>query len=173
MNSTLKILTIAGASLIASGSMHASFVATPATTPVAFIFGWGKSKEEKAAEKAAEEAEAKTAAESMAAAKAAAGAAEGTAAAKAGEKANGIDIAELKKKALETMELINSKRGELEAIAATLRAIPLPEQMSAQARAYQAQVASLTSQISDLRAKLEGYTDQLRAMGVPVDAFLK
>lgn len=77
--------------------------------------------------------------------------------------------AELRKLAEDALKLISSKRSELTQAAAALQQIPVTQQISPRAREYQAHVRTLTGEIDQLRQQAEGYIDQLKAMGVPVD----
>lgn len=155
MKKILSICALGGIFLSASATASAvQFTHASALQPSLAWFGWFKSdkKEE------ATEAEAKVA--------------EAAEATQAADEQGGIKVAELRKLAEDTLKTLQSKRGELEKVAALLKEIPLSEQLSAKAREYQGQVSALTTQINALREQAQGYIAQLEAMGVPVDSLV-
>jgi myosin heavy subunit len=156
MKKILSICALGGVFLSASATVSAvQFTHASALQPSLAWFGWFKSdKKEEATEAEAKVAEA----------------AEATQA--ADEEQGGIKVAELRKLAEDTLKTLQSKRGELEKVAALLKEIPLSEQLSAKAREYQGQVSDLTTQINALREQAQGYIAQLEAMGVPVDSLV-
>jgi hypothetical protein len=79
--------------------------------------------------------------------------------------ASKMNIEQLKAKAMEYKNLIVSKKAMLEPLTAKLKAIPLTEQMGAEAKGLQTDIATINKSISALTERFQVYYNKLKEMG--------
>jgi hypothetical protein len=76
-----------------------------------------------------------------------------------------LSVDQLKAKAMEYKNLIMSKKAALEPLTAKLKAIPLTEQMGAEAKGLQNDIAAMNKSISDLTERFQIYYNKIKEMG--------
>jgi outer membrane murein-binding lipoprotein Lpp len=76
-----------------------------------------------------------------------------------------MDVAQLKAKAIEYKDAIVAKKAEIEKVADKLKAIPIAEQMGAEAKKLQAEVADLNKAVAALTERFQVYYNKLKEMG--------
>jgi hypothetical protein len=76
-----------------------------------------------------------------------------------------MTVDQLKAKAMEYKDLIVSKKAMLEPLAAKLKAIPLTDQMGAEAKGLQTDIAALNKSISALTERFQVYYNKYKEIG--------
>jgi hypothetical protein len=82
-----------------------------------------------------------------------------------------MNVEQLKAKAMEYKNLIVAKKATLETLAAKLKGIPLTEQMGAEAKGIQTDIATLNKSVAALTERFQVYYNKLKEMGVDLSAF--
>jgi len=77
-----------------------------------------------------------------------------------------MTVEQLKAKAMEYKNLIVAKKATLETLAAKLKGIPLTEQMGAEAKGLQTDIATLNKSVAALTERFQVYYNKLKEMGV-------
>jgi hypothetical protein len=77
-----------------------------------------------------------------------------------------MNVEQLKAKAMEYKNLIVAKKATLETLAAKLKGIPLTEQMGAEAKGIQTDIATLNKSVAALTERFQVYYNKLKEMGV-------
>jgi hypothetical protein len=77
-----------------------------------------------------------------------------------------MNVEQLKAKAMEYKNLIVAKKATIETLAAKLKAIPLPQQMGAEAKGLQTDIATLNKSVAALTERFQVYYNKLKEMGV-------
>jgi len=76
-----------------------------------------------------------------------------------------MNVEQLKATATKYKDAIVAKKAELEKATAKLKAIPLTEQVGAEAKAIQANIGDINKSITALTERFQVYYDKLKAMG--------
>jgi uncharacterized coiled-coil DUF342 family protein len=76
-----------------------------------------------------------------------------------------MNVEQLKAKAVEYKDAIVAKKAELEKVAAKLKEIPLTQQMGAEAKALQGDLANLNKSVVALTERFQVYYNKLKEMG--------
>ena len=76
-----------------------------------------------------------------------------------------MDVAQLKAKAMEYKDAIVAKKAELEKLTAKLKEIPLAQQLGAEAKAIQADIANVNKAIAPLTERFQVYYNKLKEKG--------
>jgi hypothetical protein len=76
-----------------------------------------------------------------------------------------MDVAQLKAKAMEYKDALVAKKADIEKVAAKLKEIPVTEQLGADAKALQADIANLNKSVSALTERFQIYYNKLKEMG--------
>ncbi len=79
--------------------------------------------------------------------------------------ANKMNVEQLKAKAIEYKDAIVAKKAELEKLAAKLQAIPITQQMGAEAKGLQTDIANLSKAMASLTERFQIYYSKLQEMG--------
>jgi len=79
--------------------------------------------------------------------------------------ASKMDVEQLKAKAMEYKNAIVAKKAEIEKVAAKLKAIPITQQMSPEAKALQTDTANLGKALADLTERFQVYYNKLKEKG--------
>jgi hypothetical protein len=79
--------------------------------------------------------------------------------------ASKMNVEQLKAKAIEYKDAIVAKKAEIETVAAKLKAIPITQQMGAEAKGLQTDIANLTKAMSSLNERFQVYYGKLKEMG--------
>ena len=77
-----------------------------------------------------------------------------------------MTVEQLKAKAMEYKNLIVAKKATIETLAAKLKGIPLTEQMGAEAKGLQTDIATLNKSVAALTERFQVYYNKLKEMGV-------
>ena len=77
-----------------------------------------------------------------------------------------MNVEQLKAKAMEYKNLIVAKKATIETLAAKLKEIPLTEQMGAEAKGLQTDIATLNKSVAALTERFQVYYNKLKEMGV-------
>ncbi|MBN2021002.1 MAG: hypothetical protein JW749_12355 [Sedimentisphaerales bacterium] len=160
MNTVIKTglcLLIAGCLFSVAGCKKKGTQSTPQTPAV-------QGDETKAAvEVKAEAVKAETAKSDVA--QPAAGAIETIPVADIQAEASKMNVEQLKAKAMEYKDAIVAKKAEIEKVAAKLKAIPIAEQMGAEAKSLQTDIATLNKAVTALTERFQVYYNKLKEMG--------
>jgi uncharacterized coiled-coil DUF342 family protein len=76
-----------------------------------------------------------------------------------------MNVEQLKAKAMEYKDAIVAKKAEIEKVAAKLTEIPVTEQLGAEAKALQAEIADLNKAVAALTERFQIYYNKLKEMG--------
>jgi uncharacterized coiled-coil DUF342 family protein len=76
-----------------------------------------------------------------------------------------MNVEQLKAKAMEYKNAIVAKKAEVEKVAAKLKEIPITQQMGAEAKALQADIANLNKAVSALTERFQVYYNKLKEAG--------
>jgi polyhydroxyalkanoate synthesis regulator phasin len=76
-----------------------------------------------------------------------------------------MNVEQLKAKAMEYKNLIVAKKATLETLAAKLKEIPIAQQMGAEAKGLQTDIATLNKSVSALTERFQVYYNKLKEMG--------
>ena len=76
-----------------------------------------------------------------------------------------MNVEQLKAKAMEYKNLIVAKKATLETLAAKLKGIPLTEQMGAEAKGLQTDIATLNKSVAALTERFQVYYNKYKEMG--------
>lgn len=79
--------------------------------------------------------------------------------------ADKMNVEQLKAKAMEYKDSIVAKKAEIEKVAAKLRAIPVTDQLGAQAKGLQAEIGDLNKTITALTERFQIYYNKLKEKG--------
>jgi hypothetical protein len=79
--------------------------------------------------------------------------------------ASKMNAEQLKAKAMEYKDAIVAKKAELEKVTAKLKAIPITQQMGAEAKALQTDMANLSKTLGDLTERFQVYYGKLQEIG--------
>ena len=79
--------------------------------------------------------------------------------------ANKMNVEQLKAKAMEYKDAIVAKKAEIEKVTAKLKEIPVTEQIGAEAKALQADIANLNKSLSALTERFQVYYNKIKEMG--------
>jgi hypothetical protein len=77
-----------------------------------------------------------------------------------------MNVEQLKAKAMEYKNLIVAKKATLETLAAKLKEIPITQQMGAEAKGIQTDIATLNKSVAALTERFQVYYNKLKEMGV-------
>jgi len=89
------------------------------------------------------------------------------------QEAETLSVENLKAKAESYEKAISQKLQDLEPLKEKLAAIPMTEQMGEEAKALQGDIASLTTELNDLKERLAVYVDALKEKGAEFTSSLK
>jgi hypothetical protein len=81
-----------------------------------------------------------------------------------------MNVDQLKAKAIEYKNLIVAKKATIETLAAKLKAIPLTQQMSPEAKGLQTDIAAMNKSVSALTERFNVYYNKLKIMGGDVSS---
>ena len=76
-----------------------------------------------------------------------------------------MNVEQLKAKAMEYKDVIVAKKAEIEKVAAKLKGIPLTDQLGAEAKGLQADIANLNKSVAALTERFQVYYGKLKEMG--------
>ncbi len=79
--------------------------------------------------------------------------------------ADKMDAEQLKARAMEYKEALVAKKAEIEKVAAKLKEIPVTEQLGAEAKTLQADIANLNKSVTALAERFQVYYNKLKEMG--------
>lgn len=79
--------------------------------------------------------------------------------------ADKMNIEQLKAKAMEYKNAIVAKKAEIEKVVAKLKEIPVTQQMGAEAKTLQADIATLNKAVAELTERFQIYYNKLKSMG--------
>ena len=79
--------------------------------------------------------------------------------------ASKMSVDQLKAKAMEYKDAIVAKKAEIEKVTAKLKEIPVTEQIGAEAKALQADIANLNKSLSALTERFQVYYNKIKEMG--------
>jgi hypothetical protein len=81
-----------------------------------------------------------------------------------------MTVEQLKAKAMEYKNLIVTKKAAIEQLTAKLKAIPIAEQMGAEAKGLQTDIATLNKSVAALTERFKVYYNKLNEMGADLSA---
>jgi hypothetical protein len=84
--------------------------------------------------------------------------------------ASKMNVEQLKAKATEYKDLIVAKKAEIEKVAAKLKEIPIAQQMGAEAKGLQTDIATLNKSVAALTERFQVYYNKLKEMGGDVSS---
>ena len=76
-----------------------------------------------------------------------------------------MDVEQLKAMAMKYKDAIVAKKAEIEKIAAKVKEIPIAEQMGAEAKALQDDIANLNKSVTALTERFQVYYNKIKEMG--------
>ncbi len=79
--------------------------------------------------------------------------------------ADKMNVEQLRAKAMEYKDAIVAKKADIEKVTAKLKEIPVTEQMGAEAKALQADIANLNKSVAALTERFQIYYSKLKEMG--------
>jgi uncharacterized lipoprotein YehR (DUF1307 family) len=79
--------------------------------------------------------------------------------------ADKLNVEQLKTKAIEYKDAIVAKKAEIEKVAAKLKEIPVTEQLGAEAKTLQTEIANLNKSVTALTERFQVYYNKLKEMG--------
>jgi endonuclease I len=79
--------------------------------------------------------------------------------------ASKMNVEQLKAKAMEYKDAIVAKKAEVEKVTAKLKEIPITQQMGAEAKALQTDLANLSKAMADLTQRFQVYYNKLNEAG--------